>query len=64
MKFHETRQSELEQTMHKTKDPVARDAAFTGHKLLRDEIKQKQKQLDHVKDVKFKLAESRRNKKK
>merc|ERR1711879_753172 len=62
IKFHETRLLGYEQDMDKTKDPVARNAAFTGHKLLREQIRQKQKVLDQVKDDKFKLAESRRNK--
>ena len=64
LRFHETRQLGLEQTMDRTKDPVARNAAFTEHKLLREQIKQKQRELNQVKDDKFKLAESKRNKKK
>ena len=35
---------------------------MTAHKLLREEIKKLQKQLEAVKDDKFKLAETKRNK--
>ena len=60
--FHEARLSELENTMEKTRDHAAQKAAMTAHKLLREEIKKLQKQLEAVKDDKFKLAETKRNK--
>ena len=51
--FHESRLSGLEHAMEKTRDHAAQKAAMTAHKLLREEVKKLQKQLEAVKDDKF-----------
>merc|ERR1712039_35163 len=62
LEFHEARRKEHEQTIDKSKDVDMVRAAFAGHKLLLATMQKTQKELDGIKDEKFKLAEKRRGK--